>query len=392
MRIGLVLSKPPAYSETFFKSKIQGLTENGHQVTLFCQERTADFDLCPVKILSKVYKNQLVQAIQICLGFISLLTYLSRVKRFYKIEKDQGTESATIFKRIYLNAAFFKSKLDWVHFGFATMALGRELIPKAIDAQCALSFRGFDIAIYPIKYPNCYDRLWSHINKVHTISDDLLNIAYGLGLPKETAYQKITPAIDVSNFKKASNEINDFSDKLQLLTVARLHWKKGLIDTLEGLVHLKKQNIKFQYTIIGAGDQLEEIRFAVDQLDLSEQVHLFGKQPHDQVKSLMSKSHIYIQYSISEGFCNAVLEAQAMGLLCVVSDAEGLPENVEHEVSGLVIPKRNPKALSEALLKLLQMNTEQRQIMSDNAIERVRSKFNLEDQKAAFNSFYQLNK
>ncbi|MBK7870836.1 MAG: glycosyltransferase family 4 protein [Saprospiraceae bacterium] len=53
------------------------------------------------------------------------------------------------------------------------------------------------------------------------------------------------------------------------------------------------------------------------------------------------KADIYLQYSIQEGFCNAVLEAQAMGLLCIVSDAEGLPENILHGQTGWVVPKGN---------------------------------------------------
>lgn len=55
MRIGLVLSTTPGYSETFFRSKIKGLQENGIEVRLFCQNNNEGFDLCPVtKSLKKV--------------------------------------------------------------------------------------------------------------------------------------------------------------------------------------------------------------------------------------------------------------------------------------------------------------------------------------------------
>ena len=49
----------------------------------------------------------------------------------------------------------------------------------------------------------------------------------------------------------------------------------------------------------------------------------------------MKNSDVYIQSSVQEGFGNAVLEAQASGLCCIVSDAEGLSENVLNEKTGL---------------------------------------------------------
>ena len=49
MKIGLVLSRTPAYSETFFISKIEGLQKNGFEVVLFVNSKDTHFDLCTVK-------------------------------------------------------------------------------------------------------------------------------------------------------------------------------------------------------------------------------------------------------------------------------------------------------------------------------------------------------
>ena len=49
MKIGLVLSSTPAYSETFFNSKIKGLQKNGFEVVLFVNSKDTHFDLCTVK-------------------------------------------------------------------------------------------------------------------------------------------------------------------------------------------------------------------------------------------------------------------------------------------------------------------------------------------------------
>lgn len=388
MRIGIVLSQPPGYSETFFNSKIKGLIQNGHNVSLFCQNKTNDFDLCPVHVAPKKKINKIVQMFAIAYVFLGLLFNLTKVKKFIALEKNRGTSTKTILKKIYLNAQFFKSNLDWVHFGFATMALERELVPKAINAKLAVSFRGFDIAIYPLKHKNCYDLLWEQVDKVHTISDDLLQLAYGLGLSKEVDFQKITPAIDTGQFKSDDDLMTFDSHTIKILTVARLHWKKGLIDTLEALHLIKDKGISFSYTIVGEGDQQEELYFTLDQLDLNDHVTMLGKRSHDEVKALMASSHLYIQYSISEGFCNAVLEAQGMGLLCIVSDAEGLSENVLDGQTGCVIPKRDPLKLAQTIQDVIDYPADKKNGLRRNAIDRVRDEFNIKKQSEYFDQFY----
>ena len=95
-----------------------------------------------------------------------------------------------------------------------------------------------------------------------------------------------------------------------------------------------------------------------------------------------------MQYSVQEGFCNAVLEAQATGLLCIVSDAEGLPENVLHGITGWVVPKRRPDLLAGQIESVLHMPPEQREQIRRQAIERVRREFNLEKQQREFLEFY----
>lgn len=387
MKVGVALSTTPGYSETFFRSKIKGLKEKGVEVHLFCQNKNDDFTLCPLVVSPKVSKNPFLQLWFFIKEYVLLLPYMSTVIRFVKLERAEGTGWAQVFKKLYLNAHLLKAKLDWLHFGFATMALGSETVAKAIGAKMAVSFRGFDIAVYPVKHPNCYRLLWKYVDKVHTISDDLLNLALKHGLSKDVPVEKITPAIDVNLFK-TSKEVEYKLGVPVFMTTGRLHWKKGLVATLEALALLKEQGINFVYKIIGEGKEYERIAFAAYQLGLKDRVEFLGKLPHAEVKSELEKADIYLQYSIQEGFCNAVLEAQAMGKLCIVSNAEGLTENVLHEQTGWVVPKYSPHLLAEQIKKVLLMDVEEKAVISKNAVERVRREFNVEKQTKEFVGFY----
>jgi len=387
MKVGVALSTTPGYSETFFRYKIKGLQENGVEVNLFCQNKNDDFTLCPVVVSPRVSRNPFLQLWFFIKEFVLLLPYLSRVIRYVKLERSEGTAWLQIFKKVYLNAHLLKAKLDWLHFGFATMALGSETVAKAIGAKMAVSFRGFDMTVYPVKNPGCYQMLWRHIDKAHTISDSLLKLAVKHGMPENTPFEKITPAIDVDLFQSNSPNYSSL-EKPVLITTARLHWIKGYESTLEALAILKEEGVDFMYKIIGEGKEYERIAFAAYQLGLKDSVQFLGKLPHAEVKRELEEASIYIQYSIQEGFCNAVLEAQAMGKLCIVSNAEGLTENVLHGKTGWVVPKYSPYLLAEQIKKVLLMADHEKSKITQNAVNRVREEFHVQKQQREFLEFY----
>lgn len=390
MRIGIILSKTPGYSETFFTSKIKGLQARGLEPILFVQYKEAGFNLCPVKVSPKVYRNGFVQLLAMVVVFIKLIPEMKTVYRFIRLEKKQGTNMSSVFKKIYLNAHLLSKSLDWLHFGFATMALEKENLAKSIGAKMAVSFRGFDIAIYPLKNSNCYNKVWSTVDKVHTISNDLLEKAYKLGLSKSVPVQKITPAIDANFFSLEENSFSTVNRPIKFLTVGRLHWKKGHVQMLEALAILKNKGILFTYTVVGSGTkkEKEEVIFAAHQLNIRDEVVFAGKKNKEEVKTYYKNANIYLQYSISEGFCNAVLEAQSMKKLCIVSNAEGLAENVLHNKTGWVVPKLKPELLAAEIDKVIKLSEIEKKTIAEQAAKRVKNEFNIEKQQNEFVNFY----
>lgn len=389
-KIGLVLPNVPGYSETFFMNKIRGLQQEGYEVLLYVNnpEGSKTYLNCKVIKAPQLNGNPLVVAFNTFLQLLKLL-FLNTRKSFalYRLNKKDAILFCESLKQILANQFLLSEKLDWLHFGFGTMALGRENIATAIGAKMAVSFRGFDIGIYPIKNPNCYDLLFKKVDRVHVISDDLTQLLYKHGLGKEKDVIKITPAIDTSFFEYVEQPQNTI---IQLATIARLHWKKGLEHTIEALAQLKNEGIDFHYTVVGDGSEKERLQFAVYQLGLSEYVTFAGKLSSEQVKKTLSTTDFYLQYSIQEGFCNAVLEAQAMGLLCIVSNAEGLSENVIDHQTGFVVEKQNPSLLYEKIKEVIDLPEEQKSVMRNQSVLRIQKEFNLEKQKQAFKNFYNL--
>lgn len=384
--IGIVLPSVPVYSETFIWSKIKGLLESGYLVSLFINNRTQS-DLLKVNIPVYTQPNIKKPVLLIVILFAKIIKHPISLYNFIKEEIKSKRNSFYILKNIIINSHILGKKIDWIHFEYTTMSIGRENIGKAMGIKSSVSFRGYDIGLYPYDNPGCYDLLWEKIDKIHTISDDLYNKAIILGLDSNIPVQKITPAIDTSFFiYKQKIKINN---PIRILSIGRLAWKKGFEYALKGLASLKRKNINFEYHIVGEGNYRDAILYAIEELDLSESVTLKGRLSVNKVRDEMDWADLYIQPSIQEGFCNAVLEAQAMGLLCVVTNAEGLAENVLNKKTGWVVNRRNSEMIANTISSILKSEDSVLDEIRERSISRISSDFNLDLQREKWKYFYQ---
>ena len=145
--------------------------------------------------------------------------------------------------------------------------------------------------------------------------------------------------------------------------------------------------LSVQLRIVGEGDFLDAAAFCRQDLGLEDVVTLVGATPPAHVVEELVDADIFLLGSVSEGFCNSVIEAQAMRLPVVVSDAGGLPENVADGVTGFVVARRDPSAMAEKLTFLIN-DPDLRQKMGQAGRRRIDTLFRLEDQIRAFENLY----
>lgn len=388
MKIGIVLAQPPGYSETFFNSKIDGLQAQGFEVTLFCQQNRSDFKACEVRTFPRKKRNPITLAFSFLSIYISLLPYLAKIIKWYRIEKPSSF--IKFLTRVYLNAPLLKADLDWLHFGFGTMALGKESLAKVIGAKMAVSFRGFDINVYPKKYPDCYTKMWDYVDRVHSISNYLVKEAQDLGLDKNIPCHIITPAVELNQLQELASVNKTNISKLRLITIARLSWIKGLDFLVDTAFYLKKQGVDFEWLIIGDGGNQERERYLYHayEKNLINEVKFIGKKSHQETLKFLQSADIYVQTSYNEGFCNAVLEAQALGKLCLAFNVGGLPENILHGNTGWLLENFNTVQLAKKIIEVSQLSEEEKNKITSRAIARVKEEFNIEKQQREFVNFY----
>lgn len=386
-----MLSQVPGYSETFFRNKIKGLQSHGFEVVLFVDQISDSHTWNLTPIYFSPFKGKgLLRKLGAYIGFpFQLFLYsLGSSWRFFQLNYREGIPLKENVKQVVLNQHVLKhSGLDVLHFGFGMLAVGREHLAESKGIPMSVSFRGFDLYLSPLKHPGCYEVLFKKQVMYHVLAQDMKETLLNHGI-EGPQIQVITPAIDTEFFKR-EGDLTPIKQPYRFITVARLHWKKGLEATLEALALLKAYGVSFQYQIIGEGDQFERLVYATHQLGLKKEVQFLGRLSLESVKEALNQADVYLQYSIQEGFCNAVLEAQAMGLLCVVSDAEGLEENVLHGQTGLVVNKRRPDLLAQSLKKLLEREEAYLNDLRTSAIKRVGAEFDLKKQQQLFTTFFE---
>jgi len=96
-----------------------------------------------------------------------------------------------------------------------------------------------------------------------------------------------------------------------------------------------------------------DIEKRVRELGLENKVVITGFIPNSQIPKILEGASVFVLPSYSEGLSNALLQAMAAGLPCIVSDIEENREVIHRGVNGLLFPVGDSKALAETLIQVL---------------------------------------
>jgi len=396
-----VLSNFPQLSETFIVSKFLGLLNRGWDVHIVCShsEKTVwnNFPELMENSLAKKHVHKTWPVLPRWLPFLLLpFAILRSISKspvitwhyFFQGFKRFGWD---ILRRFYLDEEIILLKPDILHFEFGTLAIGRTYIKQLLDLKLSVSFRGYDLNFIGLDDPQFYQEIWQKADACHFLGNDLWQRAQRRGCPPDMPHVHIPPAINLEEFpspiQSRPGRLGTAERPLRILSIGRLAWKKGYEFSLHALKMLIDQGYYCIYKIIGEGPYKPALRFACHQLGINDDVEFLGSLTHIQVIEFLSWPDVFLHAAVSEGFCNAVLEAQAMGVPIICSDADGLAENVEDGITGFVVPRRNPAAIAKKLA-LLSKDGNLRKGMGEAGRLRVIEKFLIRDQISKFNFFY----
>jgi glycosyltransferase involved in cell wall biosynthesis len=147
------------------------------------------------------------------------------------------------------------------------------------------------------------------------------------------------------------------------------------------LRYLCDQGLSVQHTLIGDGDDRKRILSFIKELGLDHITQCLGTQPHRVVLEHYRRADLFaLGCEIApngdrDGIPNVLLESMAMGVPVVVTRVSAIPELIENEKTGLLIPPGEPEKMAQAMARLLTERNLRNQVISA-ARERVMREFN----------------
>jgi glycosyltransferase involved in cell wall biosynthesis len=156
----------------------------------------------------------------------------------------------------------------------------------------------------------------------------------------------------------------------KLIMVARFNEQKDQATLLKAIAQLP--DFIGHVDFVGSGPSLEACKALADTLGISQKVSFLGDRR--DVPDLLARSQIFVLATHYEGLPISILEAMRGGLPVIGSSVNGIPEAIEHGVTGLVVPPRDPSALAKAILALVE-SPELRQAMGTAARKRFEREF-----------------
>ncbi len=171
----------------------------------------------------------------------------------------------------------------------------------------------------------------------------------------------IHPGIDLDRFRPGTPnarlrcELAEGHAGRLIAVLGRLDEKKGVHRLVDAVDRLGESCADVQLIVVGEGGTgspryTEQLR--VDAVRrLGERVHFAGRR--SDVPEILRSVDVLVVASDAEPFGLTALEAQACGTVVVGTDAGGLPEFVEHDVTGLLVPPGDVEALAGAIERVL---------------------------------------
>ena len=166
--------------------------------------------------------------------------------------------------------------------------------------------------------------------------------------------------IDLSRLAARSKESASESGGAPLiLAVGRLVPKKGLGDLIAACEILQRAGLRFRCAIVGEGPLRATMEADIERRGLAGRVRLMGAMTHADLISVYRKADLFalppciVADGDRDGIPNVIAEAMAIGVPVVSTSVSGIPELVEHNVTGLLVPPESPEMLAAALRDLL---------------------------------------
>ncbi|MDQ3866413.1 MAG: glycosyltransferase [Actinomycetota bacterium] len=363
-KIGYVTSRFPKLTETFILYEILGLEREGFEVEFYPLQRERTSVLHPeaIPVMERAhylpFVSRTILRSQLDLVRKSPRTYVGTL-----VSVLRGTfgslkflAGGIVFFPKVAHAARLLSEegVTHVHCHFAThAALAGFVIHRLTGIPYSFTAAGSDLHV---------DRRMlcqkvaeaAFVVAISNYNRDV--IADECGEASLRKVRVIRSGIDTSFFRP--RESGRSSGRFRILCVGTLHEVKGQTYLIEACRLLADAGVDVVCELVGDGPDRAALMRQIEAAGLTGRVTLLGARTRHEVAESLALADVVATPSVPtkggrrEGIPVVLMEALACGLPVVASAISGIPELVEHERTGLLVPPGDPAGLAQALRRL----------------------------------------
>lgn len=172
----------------------------------------------------------------------------------------------------------------------------------------------------------------------------------------------------------------DDYETVRFLMVARVLYDKGYSEYVEAARIVKKRYPDIKVELLGplAEDSPMGVPADIVKKDHNDGIITYLGETND-VPAFVGLNGVVVVVvsSYHEGFNRSLMEACAMGRICITSDIPGCKEIVKEGYNGYLVPPKNSVALANAMIKIIESSQEERKALAVNSNKRAKKIFDV---------------
>ena len=396
MKIAFIVWRFPVLSEAFILNQIIGLIERGHDVHIHPVNglpKNYTGKVHPVveeyKLLERTYfppvvpENWYVRFLK-GVGLFLKNIHKGSFKTLQLLDSSKYGDEVANLKTLYRTVSLLQNgSYDIIHCQFGTLAPIALAYRDAgiLKGKLITTFRGIDISKYVQENgANVYDQLFKEGEFFLANCEFFGNRAINLGCDAKRLVVHGS-GLDCTKFS-FKPRYYPVDGKIKIATTGRLVEKKGIEYAIRAIAKIAASHPNIEYNIIGDGVLKQQFEQLISELNVGHIVKLLGWKQQKEIVEILDNSHIFIAPSVTaadgnqDAPVNTLKEAMAMGLPVISTIHGGIPELVQEDISGFLVPERDEDAIAKKLTYLIE-HPERWEKMGASGRARVEEKYDM---------------
>lgn len=353
LRVAYLFERFPSFGQIFCYREVAELIRQGAEITIYSirqptGEPRQDWDEGVLRrVIYLPGETELVKEIDRAAHKGTLPPAATRSLQEWGRQSD--------FLRLYQAAdvglRLRKEGMTRVHAHFAGLAARTAFwINRFFGIDFSLTAHANDIFV-PRDFAVSLEKIFAAAKAIVTVSDFAVERLTAQFPQHRGKIHRVYNGVDPGQFRAA----NFAAGVPSIVAVGRLIEKKGFADLIDACGLLKAGGRRFSCNVIGEGPLHESLSSRVADLALSEEVQLLGTRNQSEIAGYLAQAAVFVLPCTVEadgGMDNlptVIIEAMAAGLPVISTPIAGVPEMVQPELTGRLVPPGNPAAIAAAI-------------------------------------------